>query len=168
MCQNQTAAAQAPTLQLIPDVCSSWVEISENRDLYLEKFCHGETTDDRLTVNKPYFINKKSNQIQNGGNPVFDKEHSGLALALIHNNIGSLKDEIHSVCSERFGIVWIPQIPFDEPTLQLFSDFCSSWVEISECRDSNFEQIDHCYVTEDRLTVNKAWFYHITIHEKEM
>ena len=40
--------------------------------------------------------------------------------------------------------------------------------EILENRDSDLKQIDHCDVTEDRLTVNKAWFYHITIHQKEM
>jgi len=48
------------------------------------------------------------------------------------------------------------------------ADGCSSWVEISENCQSNLEQIDHCDVTDDRLTANKAWFHHITIHQKEM
>jgi len=48
------------------------------------------------------------------------------------------------------------------------ADGCSSWVKILENRQSNLEQIDHCDVTDDRLTVNKAWFLHITICQKEM
>jgi len=35
---------------------------------------------------------------------------------------------------------------------------------------SDLKQIDHCDVTEDRLTVSKAWFYlyYSTRHQKEM
>jgi len=32
----------------------------ENRDFYLEKICHGEIIDDRLTVNKPWFYHISS------------------------------------------------------------------------------------------------------------
>jgi len=76
------------------------VETLENRDSDLKQIDHCDVTEDRLTVNKAWFyhitvqdIKRKCNEGQNGGNPVFAKEHAGLALELIHYHIGSLKEK---------------------------------------------------------------------------
>ena len=119
---------QLPRRQL----CNSFRTFAAHESRYRKpRFLFGENMswwNNRRQINRKqtvvlsYFINTKSNQTQIGGIAVFTKEHAGFALASIHNNIGSLKDNIHCVCSEGFEPVWMLQIPLDNPQLYRILD----------------------------------------------